>query len=288
MQDEIVARLAGQLGVQLIAAEARRAERVPQPGSMDLYFRGMACLYRGFTPGYMAQARGFFERALALDPGNIEALVYVARVDFATGASLMTDDRRARLAAAEAALTKVLSLAPEHPFAHYVLGGVHIQTNRVAQGIAECERALALDRNLAIAHAYIGVGKCYLGRAEETESHVNEALRLSPRDTLAHIWMHIAAFAKLMVGADEEAVARFRRSLEMNPNYPIAQFYLATALAHLGRLEEAHSAARAGLALDSAFTLRRFRAGAQSNNPTYLAQRERLYDGMRKAGVPEG
>jgi hypothetical protein len=32
----------------------------------------------------------------------------------------------------------------------------------------------------------------------------------------------------------------------------------------------------------------RFRAGASSNNPTYLAQRERLYDGMRKAGVPQG
>ena len=43
MQDEIVARLAGQLGTQLIAAEARRAERAPNPNSMDLYFQGMAC-----------------------------------------------------------------------------------------------------------------------------------------------------------------------------------------------------------------------------------------------------
>ena len=36
MQDEIVARLANQLGTQLIAAEARRAEQTPQPDSMDL------------------------------------------------------------------------------------------------------------------------------------------------------------------------------------------------------------------------------------------------------------
>ena len=42
MQDEIVARLANQLGAQLIAAEARRAERAPHPDSMDLYFQGMA------------------------------------------------------------------------------------------------------------------------------------------------------------------------------------------------------------------------------------------------------
>jgi hypothetical protein len=53
------------------------------------------------------------------------------------------------------------------------------------QGIAECEHALALDRNLAQAHAVIGLGKIFIGRAEETEAHILEALRLSPRDTLA-------------------------------------------------------------------------------------------------------
>ena len=78
MQDEIVARLASQLGTQLIEAEARRAERAPLPDSMDLYFQGMACVNKGLTPENLAQARGFFEHALALDPGNIEALVGTA------------------------------------------------------------------------------------------------------------------------------------------------------------------------------------------------------------------
>src|ERR1700683_820327 len=41
MQDEIVARLANALGTQLVTAEARRAERAPNPDSMDLYFQGM-------------------------------------------------------------------------------------------------------------------------------------------------------------------------------------------------------------------------------------------------------
>src|SRR5271154_5231744 len=70
MQDEIVARLANTLNAQLIAAEARRAERAPNPDSMDLYFQGMAWINRGTTPEYMTQARGFFERALGLDPRN--------------------------------------------------------------------------------------------------------------------------------------------------------------------------------------------------------------------------
>ena len=60
------------------------------------------------------------------------------------------------------------------------------------------------------------------------------------------------------------------------------------ALALLGRLEEAGAATQAGLALDPNFTVRRFRSGATSNNPTFLAQRERYIEGMRLAGVPEG
>src|SRR5208283_5745623 len=42
MQDEIVARLAGALNTQIVAAEARRAEQDPNPDSMDLYFQGLA------------------------------------------------------------------------------------------------------------------------------------------------------------------------------------------------------------------------------------------------------
>jgi hypothetical protein len=52
-------------------------------------------------------------------------------------------------------------------------------------------------------------------------------------------------------------------------------------------MSEAQAAAKAGLALNPTFTIRRLRASAFSDNQTYLAQRERIYDGLRKAGVPE-
>ena len=81
MQDEIVARLAGALNAQLAAAEARRAEQTPTPNSMDLYFQGLAWLNRGWTPGNVAQARSFFDRALAADPDNVDALVGSARAE---------------------------------------------------------------------------------------------------------------------------------------------------------------------------------------------------------------
>ena len=67
VQDEIVARLANALDAQLASAEARRAERSPNPGSMDQYFRGVAIYNKGFSRENLALARGFFESALALE-----------------------------------------------------------------------------------------------------------------------------------------------------------------------------------------------------------------------------
>ena len=81
MQDEIVASLASRLGTELVADEARRAERVLTPDSMDLYFRGRAWLNKGLSPENLAQARGFFERALTSDPDNLDALLGTVSVD---------------------------------------------------------------------------------------------------------------------------------------------------------------------------------------------------------------
>jgi len=288
MQDEIVSRLANALDAELSAAEARRAEHSVHPDAMDLVFQGRSCFNRGLIPDYMTQARRFFEQALALDPPNIEAMVGLARVDQNLGASLMTDDRSARLAAAETTITKVLSLAPKHASAHAILGAVQIFTKRAAQSIAEFEQALALDRNLARAHALMGLAKLFLGRGEETEPHVNEAFRLSPRDTFAPEWLVYVGLAKVQLGADAEAVVWLRRGLDANRNYSLAHFQLAAAFARLGKLNEAWAAVNSGLALDPRFTIRRLRANAPSDNPIYLAGRERLVEGMRLAGVPEG
>ncbi len=211
-----------------------------------------------------------------------------AFVELRTAANFLTDDPAARHAAAEAAATKALSLAPNHAFAHYVLGHIRIRTDRAAQGIVKCEHALALDRNLAYAHAAIGLAKIALGRAEETEAHILDALRLSPRDVLAYHWMYLAGYAMLLLGSDEDAVAWQRRSIEANRNFLNAHFTLAGALARLGTANEASAAVKAGLALNPTFTIRRVRTSVISDNPTFLAQFERALDSLRKAGVPEG
>jgi TolB-like protein/Tfp pilus assembly protein PilF len=288
MQDEIVSRLANTLNAELIAAEAQRAEQSPHPDAMDLYFQGRACINKGVTPVFMAQARDYFMRALSLDPGNVEAAVAAAQIDVSAGSAFLTDDASLHFQAAETALNKVLLHAPNHPRAHMLLGAVQMQTMRTPRGIAECRQALLLDPNLADAHGFIGLGKFLLGRGEEVEEHIQEALRLSPRDTRAYLWYMFVGLGKFSMSADREAVDWFRRSIEFNRNHALAHFHFAAALALLGELTEACAAATTGLALDPGFTIHRYRTNRKIDNPTFVAARARFYEGMRLAGVPEG
>jgi tetratricopeptide (TPR) repeat protein len=287
MQDEIVARLAGALNTELIVAEARRAEQSPNPDSIDLTFQGWAWWNKGVTADNLAEARRLFERAAALDPANVTGLVGIASINLAVATVFLPDDRAARIAAAEESLTKALSLAPGNAIAHLLLGVVQMHTGRALQGIRSCERALDLDRNLAAAHAQIGDCKSVLGQPEETEAHIQEALRLSPRDRDVYLWCHFAGLAKFQLGREEETVVWLRRSIEADRNYPNSHFVLGAALAHLGRLPEARSEVQAGLAMNPALTIARLRAAVPSDSAARIAGAQRLIDGLRKAGVPE-
>jgi TolB-like protein/class 3 adenylate cyclase len=289
MQDEIVGRLANTLSDQIAAVEARHAEQAPNPDSLDLFFQGLSWVHRGRTPNHIAQARSFFDRALAADPDNVDALVGSAATDIADGGNSFVADPGAAFARAEAKLTQALSSFPDHARGHAFFGYVKILTKRAVEGIAECEHALALDRNLADAHAYIGLGKIFTGRAEEAEAHINNALRLSPRDMSAYAWLTEVGIAKNHLGDCEQAVSWCRRAIEANRNYPEAHFHLAAALARLGRLDEARSAVNAGLALNSSFTVSRARMNwtAMSDDPTHPQQLAPIFEGLRMAGLPE-
>jgi TolB-like protein/class 3 adenylate cyclase/tetratricopeptide (TPR) repeat protein len=289
MQDEIVGRLADQIGAHLVVAEARRAEQSASPDSMDLYFQGRAWINKAISSETLDRARGYFERALALDPNNLRAVHGVALVDTFAAVTYVADDGAASLAAAEANLNRLVLLEPDNARFRFTMGLVLVFTDRAMQGIAEYQRTLALDPNLAGAHAQIGAAKTRLGRPEETEGHVLEALRLSPRDTAAYGWMQFVGTAKLTLGATEEAVDWFRRSIEISGAYGMGHMLLAAALAELGRLEEARTEAQTGLVFAPQFTIKRYRAAFVSEyNPAYFSRREQIVEFLRAAGAPEG
>jgi hypothetical protein len=108
MQDEIVSRLANRLGHELVLAEAGRAERSANAGSMDHYFLGLAAYNRGMTAANLNSARAHFDRALEIDPANVDALIYRGCVDLSLAFSLLTDDGLSLLRSAETYFVKAL------------------------------------------------------------------------------------------------------------------------------------------------------------------------------------
>ena len=188
---------------------------------MDFYFQGRAWLNKGIAPANLTPAGNFLERALALDPDNVEALVATAYLRALRAAARLADDVTTSLSVAEENLNRALIIAPDYAQAHHALGTVYNSTKRAALGLSECEHALTLDRNLAIAYGGMGRSKLLLGRAEGTENHVLEALRLSPARQSAFAWMNVAGYAKLLLGRDEEAIVWLRRSIDRIRNLTI-------------------------------------------------------------------
>jgi len=290
MQDEVTARLARTIHIELIAAESRRAAREHPDhfDSVDHTLRGWAAWNRHLSLEAACQARHYFEAALRLDADNVGALLGFANATMSEVNMYASLDRDGQIRAAEAAATRALALAPGSADAHVTYGTVLFAMRAPERALREFNLALSLDGNLAVAHAYVGVMKFLLGRAQETHAHVEQAMRLSPRDPFLFQWHFFIGLADVYLGRVVRGIESLRKTVEINPNWGHSHFILAGALALAGLLEEAAEVCAVARRLAPHFTIAKFRAEAVSNNPVFLAQRELFYEGLRLAGVPEG
>jgi TolB-like protein/class 3 adenylate cyclase len=165
MQDDIVYRLARTLDIELIAIVARNtAGSLSENTALtDHVFRGRAALNRGLIADAQHEALQHFDRAIAIDPNNAEALAGLATAHANIVGNFMTDDRSSHLAAGEAAAMKALKLAPNNARAHLALGNIYRSSNRPMQAISELEQAMIIDRNLVFASPLIGIAKIGVG-----------------------------------------------------------------------------------------------------------------------------
>lgn len=290
IQSEITGQIARRLQLELIEVENRRLERKPPEtlDSLDLALRGFSVFNRGNTKTNMTEARGLFERALALDPDNAEALIGLAHVyqRFASQAGWTQDTGQAfrvGLAAAE----KAVALTPANAYAHFVHGILLSGLGRVVEADQALERAIGANFNFAPAYAFRGYNKVFLGRAGETLSSVRDALTLSPRDPNLGIWCFFAGAAQLLLGNEADAVDWLNRALAASPNYPAALIWLAAAQALLGDLEQAKAAAEALRQQRPGPVVTNFRRQwlERSENPIYRQQIERVLRGLTAAGL---
>jgi TolB-like protein len=289
IQDEITSRLARAISVELVAAESARAERDRQNDmdSVDLTLRGWAIYNKLTSIAGAREARRVFEAAARLDEKNVDALLGIADTHLWEVTTFASDAPAEQLRLAEAAISQAMVLDPDNIRVHAHRGRLHAATKAPDLALREFEHIISIDPTIAFAHAWVGLLKVYLGHAEETEAHVAEAIRLGPRDPLLGFWYHYLGIADFHLDRLDHATGRLRKAVAISPGIGIPYFYLAAALALTGHMAAAAQACANGRRLMPGFTIGKFRRETMSDNPVFLAQRERVYDGLRKAKVPE-
>jgi tetratricopeptide (TPR) repeat protein len=278
MQDEVTTRLAHEVHIELIAAESRRAarEHPDRLDAVDHTLHGWAAWYRHRSLEAARQARRFFEAALRVDEYNVDALLGFADTHMSEVNMYASDDRAGQIRAAEAAATKALALAPDNANARVTYGTVLYAMCAPEHALREFKLAIGLGGNLAIAHAYLGLMKFFLGRAGETRAHVEDAIRLSPRDPLLFRWHFFIGLSDIYLGRVVRGIESMRKSVEINPNWGLSQFVMAGALALAGLLAEAAEVCAVARRLAPDFTIAKYRAEAISDNPVYLSYSRNL------------
>ena len=291
LQVEFVARLANSLGVELIKAEALRAmrERPNNPDAVELSMRGWMERYRGATSKTNEDAAvGLFERALAIDPQLVPAMVGLARTLVDRVEFLHSDDPKTDIARAEDWAGRAVAAEPDNSDAHMAKARVFYAKRQWPQAIAEADSAIADNPSNADAHAARGFWKLYLGRSEDGFSGLDTAFRLSPRDTYVPIWQEEICVLHNFLAQWEQAIEWCQKARAGGPEDPFTLVHLAAANAWAGHDKEAKEAAAQLQKVYSGFTVQTYAGRHYSDDATFNAQRARIVEGLRKAGVPEG
>jgi len=291
LQDIITGRLARRLDLELTNQESRDAEvkRPNSPDAVDLTMRGWAVLNQPYSREQLAQSSALFERALQIDPGFPKALVGLAATLAVEVNYRWTDAPADQLRRAENAVDQVLSQFPSDAMAHFVKGEIQRAKGRnLDAAVGEYVAAIAINPSLAPAHGALGATKIRLGRSAEAFAPLQMAIQLSPRDPLLNTWYFYVCHAHTHLGQYDEAIDWCSRSIAVKPFW-IAYADLAAANALTGHEREAHAAVAELRRLRPNYTVSLWLQDGSgwSDNVVFLAEFQRIAEGLRKAGLPE-
>ena len=291
LQVEVVARLARSLDMELVRAEALRAmrERPNNSDAVDLAMQAEVKLHSPPSKATTTEAIKLFERALDLDPQNVRALTGLADALNKSVAFLWSEDPAGDIARADKAADSALALQPDDSWAHFAKATALAATKRQwGAAIAQAEAVIALDRNNASAAARASFWKIFLGRSDKGFSGLETALRLSPRDPEAPTWQYWMCHLHAHLAQWEQAIEWCDKSAAGNPQFWLPYVDLAAANAWVGRDKEAKDAAAQLEKVRPGFTVQTWAGVHWTDDPTFNEQYQRIVEGLRKAGVPEG
>ncbi len=291
LQFEIVARLANSLGLELVKAEALRTmrERPSNPDAVDFWMRGTAILAsNNFNKSASNDAMQLFERALALDPKNEQAMTFLAIVLAVRAESHWSDNSSGDLARAEELLNAAFALQPDDTWVHFTKGYILSIKGQWKAALTEAEMAIADDRNNPRAYGNAGFYKMHLGRSQEGIADIEMALRLDPHSSEAPFWQAHLCYLRAHLAQWEKAIEQCEKALAAKPDDSGSFADLAAAYAWAGHDKEARETAAKLRARDPNHMQTLQTSMDSHDDPTYKAEIARIMEGLRKAGMPEG
>jgi adenylate cyclase len=240
IQDEIARSVIAALGRSLSQREERDLvkQSTTNVEAYEFYLRGRK-LFQKWTRQNIELARQMFQRATALDPNFAGAWSGLATAHV----HLFGCDSEPHLEKAREASERALKLDPQSAEAHVAAGQGFSMEKRYADAAAEFERAIELESTLFDAHYYYARACFKSGELEKALKLFEQAQRLRPED---HESAYLIALALTKLGrhdearsAQERALERVTKYVELNPNEARPYILGAGALARLGDTERA-------------------------------------------------
>jgi TolB-like protein/Tfp pilus assembly protein PilF/predicted Ser/Thr protein kinase len=253
IQDEIAQSIAEALRVVLTEQEKQAIAKAPTTDlqAYDYYLRGRQFFHQFRRKGFDF-ARQMFARAIVIDPGYARAYAGVA--DCCSFLYMYWDASQANLKEADAASRKALALDPDLAEAHASRGLAVSLSKNFVEAAQEFEIAIRLNSKLFEAYYFYGRARLAEGNLAEAARLFEQSCRVRPEDYQAP---RLLAMAYSSQGLVSEAMATERRALqvierhlELYPDDARAMYFRAQALCQMGRREESLEWARRALAAD--------------------------------------
>lgn len=283
LQDDVRTRIVAALQVELTPEEAETLAQslTDNPAAYDAYLRALQ-QESYFTKEGTEAAIRYYHEALALDPGFT-----VARARLATVYTVLADfnwspDLQATLELALNLAREAVAQNANLPIAHWAMARVYTRDEYwdTDKAIASLRRAIEIDPNYADAYAMLGNTLQFAGRAEEGIEQVETAMRLNPHFPF---WYHFALGAnQFQLTRYDAAKASFENAIARNPSWRSSYRFLISTLGHLGERDDAEWQMEELRALGFDATLSTWPSKYQD-----AIYRERFFEGLRKAGIPE-
>jgi len=170
--------------------------------------------------------------------------------------------------------------------AHFVKALVLRGRGQYDAALASANAAIAIDPNFAHAYAEKAHLMVFTGRAPEAIETLEFALRLDPLDPGRDMTEWVLCDAHAHLAQWDQAIDWCGKAAANNPSFFWPYFELAAGYAWLGRQTEASNAAAELEKLRPGVTVQDYLRMQSSDNPTFGSGRDRIAEGLRKAGLP--